>query len=209
MPNKKDPKQNILDTAASLIARKGFSAVGVREIAKKSKVNISMISYYFGSKAGILKVIIENYFDLVSEILKDIRDESLPSETEIKKIIGKFAKLMREKEDFCRVAMSELPFDLPEVADFKLNLIKRNRKYVGNKIQKRYHIYDKTVHIIISHAFISLVYSNFLFGKSSNKTPGVLEDEKYYDKYSDIISIIFLNGLNGLRNTRYITKEKK
>ena len=209
MPNKKDPKQNILDTAASLIARKGFAAVGVREIAKKSKVNISMISYYFGGKTGILKAIIADYFDSIGHSLKSVMDKGLPTESEIKEVIKNLARIMKDKENICRVAIFELPFDLPEVAEFKLNLVKRNRQFVGKKLQEGFRITDKTTHMIIGHAFISLVYSNFLFGKMSNKSSGIIEDEKYYDKYSELISIIFLNGINGIKEKCCKNKNQK
>jgi len=57
-----DPKLRIIDVATELFAQKGYAAVGVREIAKDAEVNISMISYYFGGKVGLLKYIIEEFF---------------------------------------------------------------------------------------------------------------------------------------------------
>lgn len=200
MHNKKDPKQNILDISAALIAQKGFAAVGVREIAKKSKVNISMISYYFGGKIGILKAIIEKYFNLLGDILKEIMNENLPAEMELKKVIRALVKLMNDNDDLCRVAILELPYDVPEIAEFKLNLVKQNRQFIGKKLRDGFEINDKTFHLVIGHAFISLVYSNFLFGKLANKVAGVTFDEKFYDTYSEIISVIFLNGVNGIKN---------
>ena len=50
MPKEKkseSPRQKILEAAISLFAKKGYTGVGVREIAKIAKVNISMISYYY------------------------------------------------------------------------------------------------------------------------------------------------------------------
>ena len=199
MPNKKDPKQNILDISASLIARKGFAAVGVREIAKKSKVNISMISYYFGGKTGILKAINEKYFQFIGDALHEILNEKSSAEIELKKVIRRLVRLMSEKEDLCRVAIIEMPFDVPEIAEFKLSLVKQNLQFVGKKLHEGFKIKDRTMHIIIAHAFMSLIYSNFLFGKMNNKATGIILDEKFYDKYSDIITTIFLNGINGIK----------
>ncbi|WKS95581.1 TetR/AcrR family transcriptional regulator [Riemerella columbina] len=45
---------NILNAAEALIAEKGFDATSVREIAKNAKVNVAMISYYFGSKEKMM-----------------------------------------------------------------------------------------------------------------------------------------------------------
>lgn len=44
----------ILDVAEQLIAEKGFDGTSVREICTKAKVNVAMISYYFGSKEKML-----------------------------------------------------------------------------------------------------------------------------------------------------------
>ena len=41
--SEQNTKQRILDIAIVLFAQKGYSAVGVREIAKEANVNVSMI----------------------------------------------------------------------------------------------------------------------------------------------------------------------
>lgn len=49
-----DKQLHILSVAEELIAEKGFEATSVREICSKAKVNVAMISYYFGSKEKML-----------------------------------------------------------------------------------------------------------------------------------------------------------
>lgn len=49
-----DKQLHILGVAEELIAEKGFEATSVREICNKAKVNVAMISYYFGSKEKML-----------------------------------------------------------------------------------------------------------------------------------------------------------
>lgn len=58
-------RHDILNAARSLFAKKGFEAISVREIAKESGQNISMISYYFGSKEGLYKEIIGGHIQMV------------------------------------------------------------------------------------------------------------------------------------------------
>lgn len=45
---------NILEVAEELIAKKGFDGTSVRDISSKAKINVAMISYYFGSKEKML-----------------------------------------------------------------------------------------------------------------------------------------------------------
>ncbi|GEM_PF-6542881 len=61
-------KQKIAQTALKLFARRGFDAVSVREIANKAQVNVSMISYYFGSKLELYQYLVESYFIKMQEL---------------------------------------------------------------------------------------------------------------------------------------------
>ncbi len=67
-------RDRIFNAAISLFAQKGYSAVGVRELATEAGVNISMISYYFGGKIGLLKDIIEQFYNEYSEIIRNSID---------------------------------------------------------------------------------------------------------------------------------------
>ena len=60
-------KIRILESATRLFAQKGFDSVSVREICKDAKVNVCMISYYWGGKKELYQGIIE---DLLEKQLK-------------------------------------------------------------------------------------------------------------------------------------------
>ena len=63
VPEKINAKDRILNTSLHLFSHRGYAAVGVREIANQANVNISMISYYFGGKMGILLALIDAFHD--------------------------------------------------------------------------------------------------------------------------------------------------
>jgi len=48
----------ILHVAELLFAEKGFNGTSIRDIAKEAKINIAMVSYYFGSKEHLLESLI-------------------------------------------------------------------------------------------------------------------------------------------------------
>jgi AcrR family transcriptional regulator len=48
----------ILEVAETLFAEKGFDGTSIRNIAKEAKINIAMVSYYFGSKERLLESLI-------------------------------------------------------------------------------------------------------------------------------------------------------
>lgn len=49
----------IIGSAEKLFALRGYHAVSIREISKDAAVNISAVSYYFGSKENLLKAMFE------------------------------------------------------------------------------------------------------------------------------------------------------
>ncbi|PWA11012.1 TetR/AcrR family transcriptional regulator [Flavobacterium laiguense] len=53
-----DKQIQILQVAEALFAEKGFDGTSIRDIAKEAKINIAMISYYFGSKEQLLESLI-------------------------------------------------------------------------------------------------------------------------------------------------------
>lgn len=60
MKKKFNPKQiHILKVAEELISQNGFKETSVRDISGKAKVNVAMISYYFGSKEKMMSALYE------------------------------------------------------------------------------------------------------------------------------------------------------
>jgi AcrR family transcriptional regulator len=53
-----DKQIQILEVAETLFAEKGFDGTSIRNISKEAKINIAMVSYYFGSKERLLESLI-------------------------------------------------------------------------------------------------------------------------------------------------------
>lgn len=199
MEEKKDPKERILNEAAILIARKGFSAVGVREIAAKADVNIAMISYYYGGKIGILKAIIEFYFAELQQIVKEIAVLKLSAEDNARALIKRIVQLIRKNQDICRVAIFELPFEIPEIEDFKVQMLSQHIQLVKNIFQTAYpHSKESKQHIVIGPALLSLIFSNFFMGDIIHKLYDIDMNDEFYEFYSESIATIFLYGVVGI-----------
>lgn len=77
----------ILQVAEVLFAEKGFDGTSIRDIAKEAKINIAMVSYYFGSKEQLLESLV---FFRVSDIklqLEILIQENLNPLQKINKLI--------------------------------------------------------------------------------------------------------------------------
>ena len=62
-PETTDVRENILATGQRLMARKGFSAVGLNEILADSGVPKGSFYHYFGSKDAFGEAMLEHYFE--------------------------------------------------------------------------------------------------------------------------------------------------
>lgn len=61
------PKRKLLDAAEQLFAEKGFEAVSVRDITQLVKMNVAAVNYHFGSREGLLTLVILRYATPVNE----------------------------------------------------------------------------------------------------------------------------------------------
>lgn len=90
-PKELDTKQRIIDVAARLFARNGFSGTSVREIAKLAEVNLSAINYHFDNKDNLyLEVFSHNHDWLASNIEALGEDEQLSLEDLTSKVFQFF-----------------------------------------------------------------------------------------------------------------------
>lgn len=64
-------KDAIVDAARRLFAQKGYTTVGVREIAAEAGINSALVRRYFGSKEGLLRAVLEELLSVEPIIAGD------------------------------------------------------------------------------------------------------------------------------------------
>lgn len=198
MKQKADARTKIINSAAYLFSRKGFAGVGIREVAAKAEVNISMISYYYGGKSGLLKAIVSEYFAHVDAIAVKVTELKLSPRESLKTFICEMVNLIKNKEDLCKVAIIEMPFELAEVTQLKVELLKNNMKLMGTNLSTGFEIHDPKQHIIIGPAFLSLIFSGFMFGNLIRKISKDKLNDEFCQRYCETISTLFLDGMSGI-----------
>jgi len=97
----------ILYAAEKLFAEKGFAATSTRDIAKNAGVNVSMISYYFGSKEKlfeeIFKVRMKEGQSFAIEILEN---PDLNEWEKLTKIVKNYIKRVKNLPEFYTILQS-------------------------------------------------------------------------------------------------------
>lgn len=85
-------QQTILDAAKTLFGEKGYESTSVRDIAELSGTNAASISYYFGSKEELFKMITRTCLKNTHKII-GVLDEEPDSLEGLKIILKNFFKL--------------------------------------------------------------------------------------------------------------------
>ena len=106
---KTDKRQHLLEVAELLFARHGFEAVSIRELAKEAKVNIAMVSYYFGSKEGLFEAVLAAKFPKTRERLQELAaNPALSPWEKLAHTVDLYVEKMMRERDFHRVIMREM-----------------------------------------------------------------------------------------------------
>ena len=193
-----DAFERIVEASAELFAENAFHSVGVREIANKANVNISMISYYFGGKAGILIEILNRFFDMQFSTLKNSIVETDSKEESIKRLFRNIVDMIRTHTNICLIGFSDLPNNVPEVYELKVNKTHQMME-IGNQISTRFCIdfcKDELTHIL-GPAMMSMLISHFTHKNFISQIYKIEFDNTYYDTYSNTLAELFLYGITG------------
>lgn len=204
-------KQRIFDAAVSLFARKGFAAVSVREIATKAEVNIAMINYYYGGKAGILKAIVNECFDKYYKTIKQIGEKDLPLEEHVRLMIHTVVDFFRKNTEIAIIAFDVIPLDIPEILDLKTRWVEGIRE--GMKVfheKLGYNTSDLMQQSVGPGIFVAIVVSHFQGMYAAENLPQYRElvkqlDNDFYNRYSEMLANIFLYGITG-KNKKKISR---
>ena len=204
-----DPKKRIHAAAISLFSQKGFAAVGVREIAAEAGVNIAMISYYYDGKVGILKEILEEFFDRYMLVFEGIDDESKRPEDCVRGLIHNIVHFVRENTELAMVSYNELPLDIPEIAELKAKKIASMiQKISGLVLRMGFDPSNVFVIAVVGPGLISTIFANFRLRPVMKQVFPFKFDDAYYERYADTIATLFLNGIEGLAAERQLNKRR-
>lgn len=99
----KNVKKTILDTAFECLSTHGFANVSMRDIAKKSGVALSQLTYYFGTKEKlfleVIDVMMNEYTGKVEQRISAIGDK----EQKLDALIEYFKELIKKDQNLLRL----------------------------------------------------------------------------------------------------------
>jgi AcrR family transcriptional regulator len=132
-----DTRELLLKAASKLFAEKGFEAVTTRNLAEAADVNIAMIAYYFGSKDGLFKAMIEERFPKTVTKLRSIQKQEGTAWDKISAIIDLYVERIAGDGSFHKVVFRELTLEhRTEHRELILSGIEQNWKIIISYIEE-------------------------------------------------------------------------
>ena len=212
-----DARQRIFTSAVRLFARKGFADVGIRDIAKEAKVNMAMISYYFGSKTGILRAIlasyIEKYYDVLDQDVDKCGDDT-PQYVHC--LAGNLMRFYRDNIELAVVATDAGELDIPEIHDeaMRMNAPHRpmlSRFFTGLGLDTEDPASMALVRGFLTNMVLGHFKDRFVWEQIRAKHPELdkvaaetayfpepVFDDAFYEGYAHLLAHFYLGGVKAI-----------
>lgn len=116
-----DSKSKILKAAKKLFSQNGFDGTSTREIVKEAGVNISLISYYFGSKENVFFSLFDN-FNVEANTFDD-KGNNIDIISKFSSIITEIIKLRFEDPELVTILQQEIIMNSKRTEKFKQVLL--------------------------------------------------------------------------------------
>lgn len=161
-----EKRSHILKVAETLFARNGFKGTSVRDIAEAAQVNSSMISYYFGSKEGLMQALFkEQTAHVIPKMEKVVNNESLTPWQKLDILVDDFVQKAIDKIRFHKIMLSEqMKENNPVITELINDLRKKNTELIQRLLaegrEKGY--FKKEVDaVLLMYTMIGTVYQTF------------------------------------------------
>lgn len=181
-----DKQIQILEVAETLFAEKGFDGTSIRAIAKMAKINIAMVSYYFGSKERLLEsLIIYRTSDLKYQLDALLQEELEPID-KINKLIELYINRINSNRGIYRILHFEFTSKKREQNLLAFSELKKgNLKSLESIIEEgqRKGIFRKDIIIPLITPTILGTFFHFYMNKPFFENLLNLKTEELYNNY--------------------------
>ncbi|PSR53644.1 TetR/AcrR family transcriptional regulator [Adhaeribacter arboris] len=111
-----DKKEHIIEIAERVFGEVGYEGASTRYLATEAGVNIAMLNYYFGSKDGLLKAVLERRINTLRQALLAIKEKPISSWEKLTQAIDIYLDRVLANNCFHRLIQRELSLNQrPEI----------------------------------------------------------------------------------------------
>ena len=176
----------ILQVAERLFAEKGFDGTSIRDISKAAKINIAMVSYYFGSKEKMLESLVLFRTDDLAIQIENLATETFSPLEKISKLIDLYITRINKNKDIYKIMHFELSTK-KRVMDFDsfVQVKKRNSASLRQIISEgqKLGIFNSDVNIDLLAPTILGTFFHFQMNRPYYETLFNLTNDEAFENY--------------------------
>ena len=189
MPTK---EEHIMMVAEKLFAANGYNGTSVRDIATKAKVNVSMISYYFGSKENLMEELFKWRMEEGLNFAKNIlENDELNEIQKIDAFIDNFVnRVQRLRDFFLLIHTQQVISQNKNIQNFlkesKINYIEINQKIIEQGLEKGIFTKEPSYHLLqctISGTIFNAMQGIKMYKEYLKKNNSGFDDKQYESQY--------------------------
>jgi AcrR family transcriptional regulator len=204
-----DSKEYLMEVALKVFAEKGYDGATVKEIAQKAKMNVSLISYYFEGKEGLLRHAMERFG---RDRLQDAQS-ILTSPQSVDDIKAKlrlwllqFINCHIDDPDVCAILHRENPLERPFMWDVFQKTFLKSFQSVADFFEQAHKkkLIREVDPFLIAGSFVGTIIHFARNQKIQQKWMGIsIQDEKYRHSVVDqIVDLHFYGILPGTKGKK-------
>lgn len=125
--NTDSPREQILHSAISLFSRKGYAATGVQEILDPVHLSKPTLYYYFESKAGLFKAIIDHAFEEYFSLIETAVAKQRSCEDKLIAAASALFHFTTQNQDLTRLVFATAFAAADEIPPGAINVGRRRR----------------------------------------------------------------------------------
>lgn len=184
---RKNTKEVILESAISLFNTRGFNGTSIRDIAKKARVNVAHISYYFKNKRGLLEYCFTDFFEgYLKEIEKGLAALNKGAAYCLKTVTKNVVEYFYKNIQLTRFVLREISIDSQIVREVMSTYLVKEKYYL-NMIFEEGMRTKELKNLSVDYFIIQykgLLYMPFLNTDYLSEVLYIFPQEKYFaDKY--------------------------
>jgi AcrR family transcriptional regulator len=193
-------RERIVSTAVRLFARHGYAGTGLRELARSADVNLAMVNYFFGSKKGLLKEILDDFLSGYLSVARETLQGDDEPQVKVCNFISAAVTYFSVQKEALIVTITELPHDDPEIIAYKAAWGKQMMEIIEREICGPFspESENRLSTAMIGPLLLSMMASRFLFApvlEHVQPEQDILQRE--YEEYAAVLSRILLHGIDG------------
>lgn len=186
-------KESVIKSATSLFYQKGFAGTSVRDIAEKANVNVSLISYYFKSKQGLLEYAVTEFYENYLQILEEsiVETSNLSELEQLKSLVSSIIQYKQKNHQLTSFIHRELSLDSIFVREMAVTYLAKENHIISKAFfnaLKANKNFNGDRHLLLMQLKGMLVTPYVMQNEWRTQMSGPSSEELFAQRYVSIIS---------------------